>query len=161
MTRLAKAEQSLGIRAIQVPLFFSQSKAEHIAVVAHSFGGIVTLELAQKFFSDFEARVFAAMLTDSVHHLRPDENSDFVRFMQSIGVNFVASDEKLGTRIRSKYSAIKMVSAGHQVHEWTSTACKDLLFNVIQKRLRKREQESPENENEGSNPTAPSGEEKI
>lgn len=44
-----------------------RSKARHIAIVAHSYGGVVTLELAKEFEDDFMRRVFSVSLTDSVH----------------------------------------------------------------------------------------------
>ena len=37
--------------------------------MAHSYGGIVTVELAQEFLNDFKQKVVAVMFTDSVHHL--------------------------------------------------------------------------------------------
>ena len=37
--------------------------------MAHSYGGVVTVELAQQFLRDFKQRVVAVMFTDSVHHL--------------------------------------------------------------------------------------------
>ena len=44
-----------------------RSNARHVAIVAHSYGGVVTLELAKEFESDFINRVFSISLTDSVH----------------------------------------------------------------------------------------------
>jgi alpha/beta superfamily hydrolase len=130
-----------------------QTNAKHIAIVAHSFGGIVTLNLALEFKGDFLNRVFSVMLTDSVHHLDPkNKEKELVHFLRKISINFVASDEELGTPIRSKIEAIPMVSAGHEVHEWTSTSCKELLFEQLLSRLNKRLSENPNSEGGGSNP---------
>ena len=41
--------------------------ARHVAIVAHSYGGVVTLELSKEFEDDFINRVFSVSLTDSVH----------------------------------------------------------------------------------------------
>ena len=40
---------------------------EAIAIVAHSYGGVVVTDLADKFPSDFKKKVFAIGFTDSVH----------------------------------------------------------------------------------------------
>ena len=45
-------------------------KLESVAIVAHSYGGPVTMDLAQKFPAFFEKNVFAVGLTDSVHSSR-------------------------------------------------------------------------------------------
>lgn len=46
-----------------------QSSAWNIAIVAHSYGGVVATRLLEKYFDDFKQRVFAIALTDSVHHM--------------------------------------------------------------------------------------------
>ena len=43
------------------------SEPEAVAIVAHSYGGVVTVELAQKFPQFFKEKVFAVGFTDSVH----------------------------------------------------------------------------------------------
>lgn len=47
--------------------FVKPSGAKGIAIVAHSYGGVVVTDLAQKFREDFESRVFGVAFTDSVH----------------------------------------------------------------------------------------------
>ncbi|XP_013789047.1 protein FAM172A-like, partial [Limulus polyphemus] len=47
-----------------------KSAARHIAVVAHSYGGVVLMDLVKKFEKFFHDRVFAVALTDSVHSIR-------------------------------------------------------------------------------------------
>ncbi len=46
--------------------------AKHIAVVAHSFGGVVTCNLVKTFFQFFNEKVFAIMFADSIHQLEKD-----------------------------------------------------------------------------------------
>lgn len=41
--------------------------ANGIAIVAHSYGGVVTLDLANEFSKEFKEKVFAVGFTDSVH----------------------------------------------------------------------------------------------
>ena len=124
--------------------FYFQSKAEYIAIVAHSFGGIVTCKLADHFLSDFEERVFAVMLTDSVHQLDKDyRNNNLVKLLSRIGLNFVASNDVVGTDIPDDNEAIPMVSAGHSVHEWTSATCKEKLFERLKEKFAERKQQQP------------------
>lgn len=40
---------------------------EAIAIVAHSYGGVVVNDLCNQFSSDFKKKLFAIGLTDSVH----------------------------------------------------------------------------------------------
>ena len=44
------------------------SKHSKIGIIAHSMGGMVSVQLAEKFKADFEKRVFAVLLTDSAHY---------------------------------------------------------------------------------------------
>lgn len=44
-----------------------KENALKIAIVAHSFGGVVTLDLAKEFGKEFKEKVFAVGFTDSVH----------------------------------------------------------------------------------------------
>lgn len=48
-----------------------QDNASRVAIVAHSFGGVVTLDLANKFGKEFKEKVFAVGFTDSVHGSSP------------------------------------------------------------------------------------------
>lgn len=48
-------------------MYVSDSKAQNIVIVAHSYGGVVTVSLADKLKSEFESRVKAIAFTDSVH----------------------------------------------------------------------------------------------
>lgn len=47
--------------------YVSKTKAENIAIVAHSYGGVVTVTLATEMKKDFGKRVKAIAFTDSVH----------------------------------------------------------------------------------------------
>lgn len=47
--------------------FVQPANADAIAVVAHSYGGHIAIDLSEKYTKDFEDKVFALALTDSVH----------------------------------------------------------------------------------------------
>ena len=91
-----------------------QSGAKHIAVVAHSYGGVVTVKLAEEYFDDFKSRVFSVLLTDSVHWLDRKKKNVVAR-LKKIGLNFVTSGKEVGTPISDRGEDIPRVSAGHQV----------------------------------------------
>lgn len=64
--------------------YISTSSASSIAIVAHSYGGVVTLSLASNKKAEFERRVKAIALTDSVH--------GFSNFKVSVPLKQVRSD---------------------------------------------------------------------
>lgn len=47
--------------------YIKKTKTDSILIVAHSYGGVVTLALADVKTKDFEKRVKAVAFTDSVH----------------------------------------------------------------------------------------------
>jgi len=106
------------------------SNAKSIAVVAHSYGGVVVTRLSKKFEDDFDSKVFAVAFTDSVHS---SANSRISR----IGINFVSSSKPLGTPERGYSDGMPMVSAGSSKHEMTSYACIDELFKFLDKMYEK------------------------
>jgi len=109
-----------------------KSKAEKVVVLAHSYGGLVTVELANVFKKDFLGRVEGVLLTDSVHgRLTRDKELD--RKLSRVGRNWVSSEKPLGTlvdRVRGG-DRIECVSAGHEQHEWTSWAASRDIFRVM------------------------------
>jgi pimeloyl-ACP methyl ester carboxylesterase len=109
------------------------ARADKLVVVAHSYGGLVAVELARKFKKDFQGRVEGLLLTDSVHgRLTGDSATD--RRLAAIGRNWAGSDEPLGGLLRAAGPArIEVVSAGHELHEWTTWAAMQGIFGVIRK----------------------------
>ncbi|KAG5682205.1 hypothetical protein PVAND_011571 [Polypedilum vanderplanki] len=101
------------------------SKSKHIAIVAHSYGGVVVTDLAEKFKKDFDEKVFAVAFTDSVHGSRSVSSR-----LIDIGVNFVSSDAPLNEKLQS-YNDIERRSAGTPKHELTSYQCMEKLFEFI------------------------------
>lgn len=113
-----------------------RSKARHVAIVAHSYGGVVTLELAKEFEGDFMRRVFSVSLTDSVHQeklQRLPENPKLLKKLVTISLNFVSSDKEAGEKLEQeeRRDRIMKVSAGHEEHEWTSFAAMENLFERL------------------------------
>lgn len=105
----------------------SMKNVEHFAIVAHSYGGIVTLDLAKEHADIFLKKCFAIGFTDSVHSSRGVSTKLLQRF-QKIACNWVASSEPLDTPLKSSANDLPRRSAGHTKHEWTSWACIDALF---------------------------------
>ena len=49
--------------------FITTAQARRIDIIAHSYGGVVTVELMKAYFEDFHKRVNKIAFTDSVHDL--------------------------------------------------------------------------------------------
>ena len=106
------------------------ANAKTIAVVAHSYGGHVAGALSNKYSEDFESKVIAVALTDSVHGSR-----DLNPRLSKIGINFVSSHDPLGTPQENYNNDMPRVSAGHPKHEMTSYSCMEALFEFLEKRF--------------------------
>lgn len=59
--------------------YILESKAVNIVIVAHSYGGLLTVMLAHKFKRDFENRVKAVAMTDSVHSFTGTKIPDILK----------------------------------------------------------------------------------
>lgn len=106
---------------------------ESIAIVAHSYGGVVTVSLARQFRDFFKERVFGLGFTDSVHY-PPRNEEDLLKFLHGIGRNFVSSQKPLNEQLSEKGADIPRYSAGHVKHEWTSYSCRDALFEFLEEK---------------------------
>ncbi|XP_047502812.1 cotranscriptional regulator FAM172A-like, partial [Penaeus chinensis] len=114
--------------------YLRETKAEHIALVAHSFGGCVTTALFEKFKEEFQKRVFAVAMTDSVHYIyKPSEFKELVK----ISCNWVRSQHQLGTKLETKQGDIQRVSSGVMMHEQTSWASINSVFKYFRWRHQK------------------------
>ncbi|CAH0382304.1 unnamed protein product [Bemisia tabaci] len=120
--------------------YIQPSKAANIALVGHSYGGVVIFNLISHFEQDFMNRVFVVALTDSVHH-QFSNNSHLPSSLQNrifqISRNWVKSTEPLDAPIRdaSDFKDVTRVSAGTPKHEMTSWSCMESLFNFVMERL--------------------------
>lgn len=101
-----------------------------VAIVAHSYGGIVTQRLAQRFGEHFAGKVFAVGFTDSVH-------SGGTELLQRLARNWVTSKRPLNEALDDggRRSGVATYSAGHEVHEFTSWSCMEPLFEFLEQRF--------------------------
>lgn len=106
---------------------------ESVAVVAHSYGGVVYMFLARKYRDFFKKKVFSVALTDSVH-FSPRNEDELLGFLRTIGRNFVASQKPLNEKISDGCGDLPRYSAGHVKHEFTSFSCKDVLFDFLEEK---------------------------
>ncbi|XP_063708461.1 FAM172 family protein homolog CG10038 isoform X2 [Culicoides brevitarsis] len=108
--------------------FVAPANPEAISIVAHSYGGVVTVDLANHFDTDFREKVFAVGFTDSVHY------HNVPKTLQEYGRNWVTSSEKLDTPLKKRTNDVPCFSAGHTKHEYTSWSCIDALFKFFEER---------------------------
>jgi len=110
----------------------SKTSAKTIIVIAHSYGGEVTVTLAKRMKKDFLERVSGVFLTDSVHFgLTGHDELDTK--LKAVGVNYVSSDQPLGEVLTDSRTDIRRVSAGHPKHEWTSWSAMKSIFDETDK----------------------------
>ena len=113
----------------------AKSEAKNIVIIAHSYGGVVTMNLARTFKTDFLERVSGVFLTDSVHYkMAGDKEVD--RKLERMGKNYVGSHLELATPVKDMFGGedgIPRFSAGHEKHEWTSWAAMEEIFKDMEK----------------------------
>ncbi|KAJ9574602.1 hypothetical protein L9F63_008229, partial [Diploptera punctata] len=115
--------------------YVKRTNAKHIAIVAHSYGGCVALNLATQNFPDFQNSVFAIALTDSIHDVKTRQVPiQVMNYLQKVACNWVSDNAALGTPVSTASNDIPKVSAGSTKHELTSSSCFEVIFNFLQKR---------------------------
>uniref|UniRef100_A0A8C0BWS4 Family with sequence similarity 172 member A n=1 Tax=Buteo japonicus TaxID=224669 RepID=A0A8C0BWS4_9AVES len=101
--------------------FISQSAAENVFFVAHSYGGLAFVELMIQREAEVKNKVTAVALTDSVHNVWHQEVGKSIReWMRENCCNWVSSSEPLDTSVESMLPDCPRVSAGTERHELTS-----------------------------------------
>uniref|UniRef100_A0A336LLT8 CSON001860 protein n=1 Tax=Culicoides sonorensis TaxID=179676 RepID=A0A336LLT8_CULSO len=105
--------------------FVIDSNPESVAIVAHSYGGVVTVDLANRYPTFFKEKVFAVGFTDSVHY------HNVPQYLQEISRNWVTSSEPLDTPMKTRTNDVPCFSAGHNKHEYTSWSCIQALFKFF------------------------------
>ncbi|XP_074876099.1 cotranscriptional regulator ARB2A isoform X2 [Buteo buteo] len=124
--------------------FISQSAAENVFFVAHSYGGLAFVELMIQREAEVKNKVTAVALTDSVHNVWHQEVGKSIREWMREGMkgstlqdhgncvpipapkitknccNWVSSSEPLDTSVESMLPDCPRVSAGTERHELTS-----------------------------------------
>ncbi|XP_008552885.1 FAM172 family protein homolog CG10038 [Microplitis demolitor] len=114
--------------------YIKSSEAKDIAIVAHSYGGVCTVEFAHRHPEEFKKLVFAVGFTDSVHRL-PRNGCEHV---VQVSKNWVSSEQPLDTPVDCASDDVPCVSAGHPVHEMTSWSCIESLFKFLEERYHNR-----------------------
>lgn len=100
------------------------SKPESIAIVAHSYGGVVTVDLAKSKSDSFKNVVFGIAFTDSVHYSG--------QIIRDITRNFVTSSKPVGTLLKQNEGEIDRYSSGHIKHEYTSSSAIKEVFEFLE-----------------------------
>ncbi|ETN58740.1 hypothetical protein AND_009722 [Anopheles darlingi] len=119
--------------------YIRASDPEAVAIVAHSYGGVVTVELAQRYPEFFKEKVFAVGFTDSVH-----SSSLVPEPLKGIARNWVTAKDPLDTPLTITKHDIPRHSAGHIKHEMTSYSCMSALFDFVEGRYSEFSKTSPE-----------------
>ncbi|XP_028604178.2 cotranscriptional regulator ARB2A isoform X2 [Podarcis muralis] len=93
--------------------FISQSAAENVFFVAHSYGGLAFVELMIQREAEVKNKVTAVALTDSVHNVWHQEAGKTIReWMRENCCNWVSSSDPLDTSVESMLPDCPRVSAG-------------------------------------------------
>lgn len=125
------ASPTMHARLVWKQTLDSMRNVQSFAIVAHSYGGIVTLDLAKENAKVFLDKCFAIGFTDSVHSSQ-GLTDELTKKFHKIACNWVTSSEPLDTPLRSGAGDVPRRSAGHTKHEWTSWACIDALFAFLE-----------------------------
>ncbi|XP_072038434.1 uncharacterized protein [Amphiura filiformis] len=110
-----------------------------VAIVAHSAGGYVTVEMAKQ-CQGFIDKVFAVGFTDSVHSLGYYVSSNVRDWFIKHSQNWVSSSKPLDTPLSSFGGDCARVSAGTSKHEETSYYSMESIFAYF-KEMEERAQE--------------------
>lgn len=114
--------------------FVEKAAAKHIAIIAHSYGGVVTVNLMTEFYA-MRDRVFAIAMTDSVHSMQHQKVPSWVvQWLCQVSCNWVSSPEPLDTpmKLRRDSADIRRVSAGTVTHELTSWSSFASVFEFLE-----------------------------
>ncbi|KAL9821560.1 cotranscriptional regulator ARB2A isoform 2-T3 [Geothlypis trichas] len=108
--------------------FISQSAAENVFFVAHSYGGLAFVELMIQREAEVKNRVTAVALTDSVHNVWHQEVGKTIReWMRENCCNWVSSSEPLDTSVESMLPDCPRVSADLEQGVQKSILLEELL----------------------------------
>ncbi|XP_037954347.1 FAM172 family protein homolog CG10038 [Teleopsis dalmanni] len=112
--------------------FVISSNPESVAIVAHSAGGGVTIELARRFPDFFKQKVFGVAFTDSAHFGMP---SELQQLLSDKACNWVSSNQPLDKVLTTFKNDLPCRSAGHGQHEWTSYTAIDAVFKYLEEKF--------------------------
>ncbi|XP_068522532.1 cotranscriptional regulator ARB2A isoform X5 [Anas acuta] len=116
--------------------FISQSAAENVFFVAHSYGGLAFVQLMIQREAEVKNKVTAVALTDSVHNVWHQEAGKTIReWMRENCCNWVSSSEPLDMAVESMLPDCPRVSAGTERHELTSWKSFPSIFRFFSEAL--------------------------
>lgn len=116
-----------------------KSPAKYVAIIAHSYGGIVTIHLANSYPHSFQERIFAIAFTDSPHSLSAQGTStSMIQWLKKVARNWVSSSQPLDTPLhQSDDLKIPCVSAGNERHDMTSWSSFASIFEFLDQKYRR------------------------
>ncbi|GFT79683.1 cotranscriptional regulator FAM172A [Nephila pilipes] len=119
-------------------IIIPQVAAKNIAIVAHSYGGIVTVNMCRSFPESFQKRVFSIAFTDSPHSLvNQGLSQSAIEWFRKVGRNWVFSNLPLDTYLRTFDGyEVDCYSAGTQRHDLTSWMSFASVYEFIDQRYR-------------------------
>jgi len=117
----------------------NRCKAEDVAIVAHSYGGEITVSGASK-NPDLIEKTFAVAFTDSVHYSRSNDGK-YLEWMSKNVCNWVSSHAPLDKQLSSNRGDCMRVSAGTGVHEETSWKAFDSIWKYFNNQWENRKLE--------------------
>ncbi|XP_022653250.1 protein FAM172A-like [Varroa destructor] len=106
----------------------TRAAAKHIAVVAHSYGGVLTMHLLTE-RPDSLNRTIAVALTDSVHFPLPPSLLEDVRHFAK---NWQRNSKPLDTPLQHSPQDVAAVSAGTEEHSLTSWMAFASVFDFLE-----------------------------
>ncbi|XP_070542343.1 cotranscriptional regulator ARB2A homolog [Ptychodera flava] len=144
--------------------FVMKSKAKHVVMVAHSYGGLCVTSLCASREKEFYRKVTVVAMTESIHSLHLQEAPHpMIRWFSKFAVNWVTSEEPCDTPIPMDLLEVPKRSAGTKKHEETSWKSIDAVFKYFAEAVSKATPSGTERphenaENEGA--ADPNGKEK-
>jgi hypothetical protein len=114
----------------------SKSKAKDIVSVSHSAGGHGTVMLL-RYRPDVMKRLRGIAFTDSVHGMSRKDDKQVLDFVSKHCVNWVTSKKPLDSNLGYReQSGCLCVSAGHEVHENTSSSSQISVFKFLESKIK-------------------------
>ncbi|XP_030374506.1 FAM172 family protein homolog CG10038-like [Scaptodrosophila lebanonensis] len=107
------------------------SDPESVAIVAHSYGGYLTIQLSKMHKEFFKKKVFAIALTDSSHGSLPDDSKEYLR---KVACNWASSEKPLDAKLPTSDRDVPRISAGHPKHEWSSYAAMESVMKYFEQK---------------------------
>ncbi|XP_014668682.1 PREDICTED: protein FAM172A-like [Priapulus caudatus] len=114
-------------------------RAKHVAIVAHSYGGVATVHLVLHRWKAVKKKVFAIALTDSVHSFKVNPApKKQMTWLETVGKNWVRDTQPVNTPLPLKNGEkdFPTFSTGTPVHEEASAAVLKYVFELFAQRYK-------------------------